>query len=330
MPAANPMSTILVTGASGFVSRHTIPRLLEAGHRIVALARTDEAASAIRRRLSVDERDGVDTRIGDVTRRDTLAAALEGTDAVLHLAAIPRDYSGGAELRLVNTEGTRNLLVAAREAGVRRFVHQGALGVEDDPRLHYANSKAKAERLVTESGLDWTIVKPSLIWGPGDGFFNLIADLARVSPLVIPIPAGARSRFQPIGIHDVARCITAVFADPGTVGRTYELGGPRYWTYPEMVREVLRARNARRVLLPIPVPLIRLVAVTSELVRLPFPVASDQLNQLGLDNTTALDAVSRAFGFEPADLAGNLGYLRGDRPDQDPAGESAAFEAADA
>jgi uncharacterized protein YbjT (DUF2867 family) len=311
------MSTILVTGASGFVGRHTIPHLLDAGHRVVALVRSERAVADVRRRLNRADNEQTETRVGDVTRRETLPPALAGTDAVLHLAAIPRDFSAGAELRLVNTEGTRNLLVAAREAAVRRFVHQGALGIEDDPRLKYASSKVKAERLVADSGLDWTITKPSLIWGPGDGFFNLIADLARVSPLVLPIPAGARSRFQPIGIDDVARCISACFADGAQFGRSLEFGGPRYWTYPEMVREVLRALGAHRVLLPMPVPLIRLVAGGAELLRLPFPVATDQLAQLDLDNITGLDSVERTFGFQPADMGGRLGYLRLGRDEQE-------------
>jgi NADH dehydrogenase len=310
MPAAIPMSTILVTGASGFVGRHTIPRLLDAGHRVVAFVRSDAAAAETLGRLSRDHRERATTRIGDVTRMDTVRAALEGADAVLHLAAIPRDFSRGAELRLVNTEGTRNVLVAARTAGARRFVHQGALGVEDDPRLRYASSKAKAERLVADSGLAWTIVKPSLIWGPGDGFFNLIAELARVSPLVLPVPAGAHSRFQPIAIDDVARCLTACFDDEDTVGKVLEIGGPRQLTYAEIVREVLAAMGSRRVLVPVPIPLIRLIAGTAELVRLPFPVATDQLAQMGLDNITELDSVSRRFGFEPTEMAGQLGYLR--------------------
>jgi uncharacterized protein YbjT (DUF2867 family) len=317
MPAAIQMSTILVTGADGFVGRHTLPRLLEAGHRVVGLVRSEEAAARVGDRLSPEHRDRVETRIGDVTDQERVPTILAGTDAVLHLAAIPRDFSGGAELRLVNTEGTRNLVVAAGRAGVRRFVHQGALGIADDPRFAYGSSKAKAEQIVAASGLEWTILKPSLIWGPGDGFFNLIAELVRMSPLVVPVPAGVRSRFQPIGVADVARCLTACFDDPSTIGRSIEVGGPRHWTYPEIVRAVLAAMGSRRALLPMPVPLIRLVAGASEFVRLPFPVATDQLRQMSLDNITTLDSVEKAFGFEPADMAGSLGYLRRRPRDQD-------------
>jgi NADH dehydrogenase len=313
------MSTILVTGASGFVGSHLVPAVLDAGHRIVALARSQASGEKVLARLSAAQRLAVEIRTGDVTRRDTLPAALAGVDAVLHLVAIPRDWSGGQELRLVNTEGTRNLVAAAQAAGVRRFVHQGALGVTDDPNLHYASSKAKAEAVVAASDLEWTILKPSILWGERDGFFNVIADLVRISPGVVPIPGGASSRYQPLWIGDLARIVAHLVGDPATAGRAYELGGPRYWTYAEMVREVLRGMGSRRALVPVPQPLIKLVAGTSETVRLPFPVATDQLRQLAFDNITAVDGLQRSFGWEPRSMDGNLGYLRRKLRDQEPA-----------
>ena len=145
-----------------------------------------------------------------------------------------------------------------------------------------------------------------------------MADLVRISPGVVPVPMGARSHYQPISIADVGRCVVACFADASRAGRAYELGGPTYWTYGGMLREVMRGMEARRATLPMPVPLIRLVAGTSELLHLPFPVATDQLRQLGLDNTTSLLAVREAFGFEPAEMAGNLGYLRRRKREQEP------------
>jgi NADH dehydrogenase len=229
---------------------------------------------------------------------------------VVHLAAIPRDYSGGAELRRVNTEGTSAVVDAMRKAGVKRLVHMGALGVADDPSLHYASSKARAEALVAGSGLDWTILKPSLQFGPGDGFFNIIAGLVRWSPGVVPVPGDGSSRFQPIHSGDVARVVVASLADPAFIGATFELGGPRYWTYREITREVLGAFGKQRAILPMPVPLIRLVAGTAELVHLPFPVATDQLRQLRLDNIGPLDVIPTRFGFEPRPMEGALGYLR--------------------
>ena len=145
------MSTVLVTGATGFVGSHMIPALLAADHRVVALVRTPTDGELVLSRLAPARRPAVETRVGDVTRPDTLGPALAGVDAVVHLVAIPRDFHGGADLRLVNTEGTRAVVAAMTAAGVRRLIHMGAMGVEDVPDLHYASSKAKAEALVRAS-----------------------------------------------------------------------------------------------------------------------------------------------------------------------------------
>jgi uncharacterized protein YbjT (DUF2867 family) len=311
------LATILVTGASGFVARHTVPLLIGDGHRIVALTRTRAAGETVRDRLTPERRSAIELREGDVTRPDSLRGAFSGVDSILHLAAIPKDRRRGAELRLVNTEGTRNLVVAAKAAGIRRFVHLGAMGVEDDPNLRYASSKAKAERAVTESDLAWTILKPSLMWGEGDGFFNLIADLVRTSPGVVPIPARSASRFQPLWVGDLGKVVLRCFQDEGaTVRRSFPLGGPRYWTYREMVEEVLRALGAPRAIVPVPQILIRLVARSAETVGLPFPVATDQLRQLAFDNIGPITSVRDSFRFEPRAMDGNLGYLKRKRTDQ--------------
>jgi NADH dehydrogenase len=310
------MSTILVTGASGFAGSHLVPALLAAGHRVVALCRTPAAGDRVVERVRAEDRDRVEVRIGDVTRADTLGPALAEVDAVVHLAAIPRDFNGGADLRLVNTEGTRAVVAAMSKAGVRRLVHMGAMGVEDDPQLHYASSKAKAEALVRDSGLDWTILKPSLQFGEGDGFFNIVAGLVRLSPGIVPVPGDGSSRFQPIHSGDVAAVAVRVLADPTTAGEVYELGGPRYWTYREITQEVLSALGKRRLIVPMPVVLIRLVAGAAELVHLAFPVATDQLRQLRLDNIGPLDLIPTRFGFRPRPMEGALGYLRARPRDQ--------------
>jgi len=304
------MPTILVTGANGFVGRRVVSRLLDEGFRVAAFVRDADAGTELRMRVGADRSDAVEIRLGDVAAFDTLPPAMADIDGVVHLAAIPRDWRGGADLRLVNTEGTRAVIVAMRAAGVRRLVHMGALGVEDDPTLHYASSKARAEALVRESGLDWTILKPSLQFGPGDGFFNIIAGLVRWSPGIVPVPGRGDARFQPIHVDDVARVAVAALTDPTTIGESFELGGPRTWTYREITDEVLRAMDARRVIVPVPVPLIRLVAATAEFVQVPFPVATDQLRQLRLDNIGSLDTIPTRFGFAPRDMAGQLGYLR--------------------
>lgn len=310
------MTTILVTGASGFVGSHLVPALLDAGHRVVALVRDDDGVQAVARRLSDEQRRALEVRRGDVTAPATLGPATAGVDAVLHLAAIPRDRDGGASLRRVNTDGTAHVLAAARDAGIGRFVHLGAMGVEDDPALHYASSKARAIALVRDSGLDWTVLSPSVLFGPRDGFFNILAGLVRMSPGIVPITGRGTARFQPLAIADLARAAVLSFADEATVGRELPLGGPGYWTYREIVAEVVRAMGVRRALVPVPVPLIRLVAGSAEALHLPFPAATDQLRQLRLDNVGPLDGVRAAFGFDPQPMEGGLGHLRRKLRDQ--------------
>lgn len=316
------MSTVLVTGASGFVGSHLVPAIIDAGHDVLALVRDEDTGDLVTRRLTPAQRERLTLRRGDVTEPATLSAALAGADAVVHLVAIPRDWDGGASLRLVNTEGTRFIVKSAGDAGVRRFVHLGALGVADEPELHYASSKAKAMAIVRASDLDWTILSPSLLFGPRDGFFNILAGLVRMSPGIVPITGKGDARFQPLAIDDLAQVAVRVLANPSTAGTEYLLGGPRYWTYREIMEEVLRAMGARRLLVPMPVALIRLVAGAMESLRIrAFPVATDQLRQLKLDNTGRLDGVREAFGFEPRPMEDGLGYLRHRVRDQEPAGD---------
>ncbi len=313
------MSTVLVSGASGFVGSHVIPELSGAGHRVVALVRTPKAGETVVRRLPAEQAARVELRVGDVLDPSTLSAALAGVDAVVHLVAIARDWNGGKDLLGVNLGGTRNLLAAMQEAGVRRIVHLGALGVEDRENLHYAKSKARAEQAVRASGLDWTILKPSLLFGPRDGFFNIVADLVRIPLPLVPVPGDGKSRFQPLHVGDLALCARLSVERPETIGRAYELGGPRTWTYREITLEVARALGKRRLVIPVPVPLIGLVAWMAESLRLRFfPVATDQLRQLALDNVGPHDGVQRAFGFVPRTMEGELLYLRNPGKRQEP------------
>ena len=313
------MFTVLVTGASGFVGSHVLPELLGAGHRVVALVRSPQAGEVVLRRLPVALAAGVDPRTGDVLEPATLPAALARVDAVVHLVAIARDWNGGRDLLRVNLGGTQNLVAAMQAAGVRRLVHLGALGVADREELHYAKSKARAEAAVRDSGLDWTILKPSLLFGPRDGFFNIVADLVRVPAPLVPVPGDGKSRFQPIHAGDVALCARLALERPATIGQAFELGGPRTWTYREITEEVARAVGKRRLIVPLPLPLIRLAAGTMEALRLrSFPVATDQLRQLALDNVGPLDGVHRAFGFVPRRMEGELFYLRRPKKKQEP------------
>ncbi len=304
------MARVFLTGATGFVGSHVLPALLNAGHSVTALVRSEARATALLARVAASP-GKLETRIGQVNDRASLDAAMVGCDAVVHLVALPRDWNDGADLERVNAVGTATVVAAAEAAGIKRFIHLGALGVQERPELHYASSKARGEGFVRASSLEWTILKPSLIWGERDGFFNIVAALVKIPAPAVPVPGNGKSRFQPVWVGDVARAIVQVLDTPkGSIKASFELGGPRYWTYTEITQEVARALGKRRIIIPMPVPLITLVARISEAIRLPFPVATDQLRQLALDNIGATDAVERELGFAPVDMGGRLGYLK--------------------
>jgi uncharacterized protein YbjT (DUF2867 family) len=311
------MSTVLVTGASGFVGSHVLPELLDAGHVIRALVRDDAARRTVLRRVAPSRRAAVQFAVGDVTMPETLPVALQGVDAVVHLVAIARDGNGGRDLERINLDGTRHVVEAMGSTGVRRLIHLGGLGVADVPDLHFGRSKARGEEVVERSNLDWTVLKPSLLWGERDGFFNIVAGLARIPVPFVPVPGRGAARFQPLWVGDLARIVRLALERPETIRQRYELGGSRWWTYRELTAEVLRGMGKRRLIVPMPMPLIRLVAGTAERLHLPFPVATDQLRQLRLENFTEVDAVERAFGFAPRPMEGNLTYLRHRPKDQE-------------
>jgi NADH dehydrogenase len=292
---------IAVVGASGFVGSHLVPHLVERGHTVRAISR--------RGRRLPGWGSQVQPLVADVETGAGLGAALTGVDALVHLVAIPREGEGRA-FEAVNVRGVERTLAAAQAAGVGRIVHLSALGVVDDPRLGFLSSKWRGEQLVRDSGSEWVVIRPSLLFGTGDGFFNLIrVTLTWWSPGVVAIPGDGRARFQPLSVDDLAVAVERSLVDPERAGSVYELGGPGYLTYRQIVDAVMAATGKRRLKLNMPIPLISaLTAVTDRLLPV-FPVSHDQIASLGRPNYAELDSFEQAFGVTPRPL--DLGYLRG-------------------
>jgi NADH dehydrogenase len=289
---------IAVVGATGFVGSHLVPHLVASGHRVIAISRDG-------RRLPEWTAD-VEARAADITTGD-LEAALAGADAVVHLAAIPRE-TGGRRFDDVNVRGTHRVVAAAESIGVRRFVHLSVLGVADDPKLAYLYSKWRGENAVRASHLEWVVLRPSLMFGSGDGFFNLVKTTLRWwSPGVVAIPGTGDARFQPLSVDDLAVAIEKSLTDADRARSIYELGGPAYLSYREIVDEVMRVTGMRRVRVAVPIPLISALTSVTDRVLPIFPVSHDQIASLQRPNYTDLDAFETAFGVRPRRL--DLSYL---------------------
>jgi NADH dehydrogenase len=291
---------ILVTGGSGFIGRRVVSRLADAGESVRVLARGERRA---------DPPHGVEAAQGNVVSGEGVPQALTGVESVVHLVAIIRE-SGDQTFEAVIRRGTERLTEAAKVAGVRQFVFVSAIGAQDNAEYPYLHAKWQAERAVTLSGLKYTILKPSIVFGEDDEFINALAGLVRYNP-VVPVAGDGKTRFQPIWVEDLVTCIVACLDGDAHDGKTLEVGGPEHLTYDEMLDVVKEALGRTRVKAHVPLALMRRVAQVMEWVLPRPPVTREQLKMLALDNVAETDSVMKNFGVQPRRLADSLDYLRG-------------------
>jgi uncharacterized protein YbjT (DUF2867 family) len=296
---------VLVTGAAGFVGTHVCRQLTARGARVRGLVRSPVKAAE---RLAPMP---VELHVGDVRDAMVLQRAMQGCDAVVHLAAIAIERRGQT-YEDVNARGTERVLAAMRATGVRRLIHMSQNGAASALPYRFLRSKGLAEEAVRASGTDWTILRPSVIFGPEDEFVNVLARLVRLSPFVYPLPGGGAARFQPIAVDDVAQVVAATLAQSDTIGQGYGLGGPAQLTLRQMVERILVAMDARRVLFPLPTIVLRpLIALAQRILPHP-PVTTELLDLLAIDNVVAGNALRDAFGIVPTPFAPEeLAYLEG-------------------
>ena len=243
-----PAMKVLVTGGTGFVGRAVVAALAREGHQPMLLARRPETPAV--RRLAAAT--GAMVFAGDVVEPDTLTDAFAGAEAVVHLVGIIGEC-GPATFDRVHRTGTENALAAAREAsGIRRFIHMSALGTRPRAASRYHQTKWAAEEAVRASGLDWTVFRPSVIFGPGDQFLNLFARMSRWTP-VLPLMGSGQGRLQPVAVEDVATAFARALTAPRAVGQVFDLCGPGTLPPGQGLHALLAARAPRcssRVLEP--------------------------------------------------------------------------------
>lgn len=285
---------VLVTGGTGFVGTHCVNELLRRGHAVAVLARR---AGATRNRFN----NSVEAVSGDVLDPGSLDRAFAGRDAVIHLVGIIAE-KGEQTFDRMHRQAAENVIAAARQAGARRLLHMSAMGASEDSPSEYGRTKAAGERAVRSSGLDWTIFRPSIIFGPGDGFVTLLAGLIRVNPGFIPVIGPGMTRFMPVSVYDVARVYADALEKPETIGKAYEVGGPQTFTLDEIYREIALAVGKRRKpLLHFPLWWGRFLAGRFEwLARKGWidspPLTRDQLRSLSRDNAADISETVAVFG----------------------------------
>lgn len=293
---------IYITGGSGFLGSHIVKRLIAEGREVRVLVRNRERAQKEGRLAGL----AVDWVDGDITEPGTLAGGLAGVEYIIHAAAIAIE-KGQSTYEGVNYQGTVNLVDAAQEAGVRRFINISQLGADPDLPYRFLASKGRAQAYVAGSSLDWTAFRPSVIWGPEDEFANVFARLIPLTPIIFPIIGDEQARFQPVSVEDVVSTAIAALGDRSTFGVEFELGGPEVLTLEEIERRVMQAIDANRLMVRFPMPLLRLAVKAMEVFLPNPPVTSSLLELLQVENVTRKNALSRFVDspreFKPENLA---------------------------
>ena len=297
-----PLHRVFVTGATGFVGRTVIQALRAEGYVVRCL---------VRRGSERDLRgvEAIERVEGDVLSRQTLEEGMAGCDAVVHLVGIIREHvPTNTTFYRVHVQGTGNVVAAAASVGVRRYIHMSALGAREGARSRYHQTKWAAEEAVHACSLPWTIVRPSVIYGRGDGFVSLLVWVVRRLP-VVPLIVGGR--LQPVPVEQVAQGVARALARPSAVKQTYEVGGPDRVTLGELVDLIGKVLGRRRIL-KFNVPRVVVRVATRALHRLPyFPLTPDQLLMLEEDNVCDPAPFFSTFGLAPLPLATGLRQLLG-------------------
>ena len=284
---------VTVFGGGGFIGRHIVQRLAAAGHSIRIAGRDTERAARLCTMGSVGQ---ITPVAASVTDEASSARAVAGADIVINLVGILFESRAG-DFQRIQAEGAGRVARLAAAAGAKQFLHLSAIGADAGSPSLYAQTKAAGEAAVLAAFPSAIILRPSVVFGPDDQFFNRFAGLAAMLPFM-PVVAG-ETRFQPVYVGDVADAAMAALADPAAAGKTFELGGPRVMSMRQVLRYILDVTGRRRPMIALPEGFVRLQARLGELLPTP-PLTRDQLILLGKDNVVSPNALGfQALGIEP-------------------------------
>lgn len=302
---------VTVFGGSGFVGRCVVRQIAKSGARVRVAVRRPDDALVVKPMGDVGQITPVAANIRDDA---SVAAAVAGADAVVNLVGILYER-GKQSFRAVQADGAGRVARAAKEAGASRLVQISAIGADPHSDSAYARSKGEGEAQVKSAFPGATIVRPSIVFGPEDDFFNRFAGYARIAP-VLPLVGGGETRFQPVFVGDVADAVAAILQRDDTAGKTYELGGPKVYSFTELMELLLAEIKRHRLLVPVPFALAEIdaamldicysvanaIPLVSDLVP-PPPLTRDQVRMLRHDNVVGEGVPGLAdFGITPTSL----------------------------
>ena len=293
---------ILVTGATGFIGRALVRHLSDAGQPVRVLLRSSPNSPRLPRGVPVE------VAVASLNDERAIRAALRGVDQIFHLTSAGTEGRRGNLLK-TDIEGTRILAEAAASAEIQRLIFLSHIGADRASAFPIQKSKGIAEEHIRKSGVPYTIVRSSVVFGPEDHFTNNLARLLRAAPGVFPIPGNGRTLVQPLWVEDLVTCLLWALENPDMANQTYEIGGGEYFTLRQVLEVLMNVTRTHRWLVSLPTPWMRSLMVMLDSFISNFKISTYWLDYVAVNRTCPVDNMPRIFGLMPARFGYRLDYL---------------------